>query len=242
MREIVLDIETTGLSAAQGHRIVEIACVELLNLVPTGRTFHRYLNPERDVPAEASRIHGLYEDFLRDFNNFAAIVSDFWDFLSHDAALVIHNAAFDTGFLNYQLSECGQKTLHHLTVTDTLAMARQLFPGSPASLDALCRRFRIDLASREKHGALIDAQLLADVYVELRGGRQTPLAFSELSSTTARLTGAAKPERPFRTPRHFDVSEQERQCHQLFLKDIKNHLWSDLPPPAAHMPPKSTAS
>ncbi|MDF3034679.1 MAG: polymerase epsilon subunit, partial [Alphaproteobacteria bacterium] len=175
MREIVLDTETTGLDPAEGHRVIEIGCVELINYLPTGRVYHTYINPERDVPLEASAISGLKTDFLKPFPVFSKIVDDFLSFLGDDK-LVIHNASFDLKFLNAELERLGHPLFLPHRATDTLKIARTKFPGSPASLDALCRRFQIDLTSRTKHGALVDSELLAKVYLELIGGRQT--AFS----------------------------------------------------------------
>ena len=174
MREIVLDTETTGLDPASGHRVVEIGAVELLNHVATGRTFHVYINPERDMPSEAEAIHGLSQAFLSDKPTFSQIVSDFIDFIG-DAILVIHNASFDIGFLNAELSYVGHAAIATERVIDSLHIARQKHPGSANSLDALCRRYGIDNSRRTKHGALLDSELLAEVYLELIGGRQTAL-------------------------------------------------------------------
>ncbi len=185
MREIVLDTETTGFEPAEGHRIVEIGAVELMNHLPTGRTYHQYINPERSVPKEAFEVHGLGDDFLRDKPVFASIGRAFLDFIA-DAPLVIHNAAFDMKFLNHELSRAGLPTLPTARATDTLLIARSKYPGSPASLDALCRRFNIDNSMREKHGALLDSEILAEVYLELVGGRQPDLV----------LGGAAANPRP----------------------------------------------
>ncbi|RMF09710.1 MAG: DNA polymerase III subunit epsilon, partial [Alphaproteobacteria bacterium] len=175
MREIVFDTETTGLDPAQGDRLVEIGCVELYNLVPTGKTFHVYINPERDMPQAAYEVHGLSEAFLRDHPVFAEVAADFLDFIG-DATLVAHNAEFDMKFINAELTRLGFPPIGNDRVIDTLAIARRNFPGSPATLDALCKRFGIDNSARTKHGALLDAELLADVYLELRGGRQVGLA------------------------------------------------------------------
>jgi DNA polymerase III subunit epsilon len=174
MREIVLDTETTGFEPAEGHRIVEIGAVELMNHLPTGRTYHQYINPERPMPKEAFDVHGLGDDFLRDKPVFARIGRAFLDFIG-GAQLVIHNAAFDMKFLNFELERAGFPTLPYARATDTLMIARQKFPGSPASLDALCRRFGVDNSMREKHGALLDSEILAEVYLELVGGRQPDL-------------------------------------------------------------------
>ena len=174
MREIVLDTETTGLDPAAGHRVVEIAALELLHHVPTGRTFREYINPERDMPPEAERIHGLSAEFLKDKPLFKAIAPDFLDFVG-DARLIIHNAAFDMKFLNAELSLCGLGPLGNDRAVCTVTMARQRYPGAQVSLDALCRRFAIDNSARTFHGALLDCELLAEVYLELCGGRQPGL-------------------------------------------------------------------
>ena len=162
MREIVLDTETTGLDPAQGHRVVEIACIELINRIPSGRHYQTYINPERDMPEEAFRVHGLSADFLSGFPLFPEVADDFLAFIE-DGALVIHNAAFDLGFLNAELGLMSRPALNGFEVVDTVALARRKFPGAPASLDALCRRFGIDNSDRDLHGALLDARLLADV-------------------------------------------------------------------------------
>lgn len=177
MREIVLDTETTGFDPEAGDRIVEIGAVELLNHLPTGRTYHQYINPERAMPREAFEVHGLGDDFLRDKPVFAAIGQAFADFVG-DAKLVIHNAAFDIKFLNFELKRMGLPEIPWSQAIDTLAIARQKFPGSPASLDALCRRFGVDNSKREKHGALLDSEILAEVYLELIGGRQPDLVLA----------------------------------------------------------------
>ncbi|NGM46924.1 DNA polymerase III subunit epsilon [Rhodobacter sp. SGA-6-6] len=177
MREIVLDTETTGFDPTTGDRIVEIGAVELLNHLPTGRTYHQYINPERAMPREAFEVHGLGDDFLRDKPVFAAIGQAFADFIG-DAKLVIHNAAFDIKFLNFELTRMGLREIPWSQAIDTLAIAKQKFPGSPASLDALCRRFGVDNSKREKHGALLDSEILAEVYLELIGGRQPDLVLA----------------------------------------------------------------
>jgi DNA polymerase III subunit epsilon len=198
MREIVLDTETTGLEPTQGHRIVEIGAVELMNHLPTGRTYHQYINPERGMPREAFEIHGIGHDILeppgpavtgditlRDKPVFARIARTFLDFIG-DAQLVIHNAAFDMKFLNHELDRAGLPVLPFARATDTVSMARSKYPGSPASLDALCRRFGIDNSMREKHGALLDSEILAEVYLELIGGRQPDLVLASAMPNNAR--------------------------------------------------------
>lgn len=222
MREIVLDTETTGLNPLQGDRIVEIGCVELINHMPTDKVYHVYLNPERDVPDEAARVHGLTTEFLQDKPVFAAEIDNFLDFIAQDP-LVIHNASFDMGFLNAELTRLGFKTLPASRAIDTLAMARRLFPGAPASLDALCKRLNVDASARDFHGALLDAQLLAEVYLEFCGGRQPNLDMGP--KTQARLDNKTTTERVFREPRKFAPSEEELAQHEIFLKKISDALW-----------------
>jgi len=178
MREVVLDTETTGLEPAEGHRIVEIGALELVNHVPTGRSFHHYIHPQRSVPAEAVAVHGLSDEFLRDKPVFQSVGPLLLEFIA-DSRLVIHNAAFDLKFLNSELGKVSLPALSPDRATDTLLIARKRFPGSPATLDALCRRFGVDNAHREKHGALLDSELLAEVYLELMGGRQPTLVLSD---------------------------------------------------------------
>lgn len=229
MREIVLDTETTGFDPKKGDRIVEIGCVELVNLLPTGRIFHRYINPQRDVPKSAVDVHGLTEEFLKDHPTFLYIVDEFLEFIG-DAPLVIHNAAFDMKFLNAELDRLCRPILPMSRSTDTLAMARAKFPGSPATLDALCKRFKIDLSARTMHGALLDAELLAEVYLEIRGGRQTQLGLSDGQSDQAlgSTETALIKERPFHQPRSFPVSSDELMAHQELLKGLKDPLWAKL--------------
>ena len=184
MREIVLDTETTGLDPTTGDRIVEIGAIELMNHVPTGRTYHQYINPDRPMPTEAFEVHGLGDDFLRDKPPFKAIGQDFLSFIV-DGQLVIHNAAFDMKFINAELDWAGLPQIDLSRATDTLAIARSRFPGAPASLDALCRRFGVDNAARDKHGALLDSEILAEVYLELIGGRQPGLGLALTPGTTS---------------------------------------------------------
>jgi len=226
-REIVLDTETTGLDPLHGDRLVEIGCVEIENFIPTGREFHRYFNPERDVPEEATRVHGLSASFLSKHEIFAAEVDGFLEFIG-DAPLVIHNASFDMGFVNAELARCGFSPVPLARAVDTLALARKKFPGAPASLDALCRRFGIDLSIRTQHGALIDARLLAEVYLELRGGRQPDLVVEqeEAAREAAAAAEALRPPPPRREPRPHQESEQERRAHEEWVSEkIKNALW-----------------
>ncbi|MCP5364318.1 MAG: DNA polymerase III subunit epsilon [Hyphomicrobiales bacterium] len=219
MREIVLDTETTGLEPADGHRIIEIGCVELLNHVPTGRTYQCYVNPERPVPEAAFAVHGISDDFLQDKPKFADIASVFMTFLGN-SPLVIHNAAFDLKFINAELERVGQAVLEKERAIDTLLMARQKFPGSPASLDALCKRFEIDLSDRAYHGALKDTQLLAQVYLELLGGRQPGLEL-----ITAASSARANANRQPRTPLLIEPTEAERDAHTALLMRLKDPLW-----------------
>ncbi|MEM6481899.1 MAG: DNA polymerase III subunit epsilon [Pseudomonadota bacterium] len=227
MREIVLDTETTGLDPAQGDRIVEIGAVELHNHVPTGRTYHQYINPQRAMSPEAFEVHGLGDEFLADKPIFSDIVEEFVDFLG-DAKLVIHNASFDMKFINAELSWVQRPNLPADVAIDTLDIARKRFPGSPASLDALCRRFSIDNSARTLHGALLDSEILAEVYLELIGGRQPDLVLTESGQQTA----AAKNEQtdwqipPRPTPLKSRLTDKEREAHAEFVKDLgPNALW-----------------
>jgi DNA polymerase III subunit epsilon len=218
MREVVLDTETTGLDPAEGHRIVEIACHELSGHIPTGRVFHRYVNPERDVPEEAREVHGLTAEFLAGHPPFAEIADELLEFIGGDP-LVIHNAEFDLAFLNAELLRLGRAALAVAHV-DTLALARERFPGAPASLDALCRRFGIDLAGRTKHGAEIDGALLAAVYLELLGGKQPGLDFAPaLGTVGVALARVARPPRP------HAPDPEELAAHQAMLARIAEPLW-----------------
>lgn len=219
LREIALDTETTGFDPLNGDRVVEIGCVELINHVATDRHFHCYLNPERAMPAEAFAVHGLSDAFLADKPRFAEIVGDFLAFLG-EAPLVIHNAAFDLGFLNAELQRLGHPPLPPERGIDTLKIARQRFPGAPASLDALCKRFEIDLSERGLHGALTDARLLARVYLELRGGRQPDLVL-----VSNRSLDRASMRRAARQPRLRPPTAEERAAHEAFLRRLVNPLW-----------------
>lgn len=224
VREIVLDTETTGFKPEEGHRLVEIGCIELVNHVATSGKFHVYINPMRPVPPEASAVHGLTDDFLADKPLFTEVVGGFLEFIG-DSPLVIHNAAFDMAFLNAELKGAGFPVLRN-TAIDTLLMVRQRFPGSPASLDALCKRFNIDNSSRSFHGALLDAQLLGEVYLELMGGRQAGLALA--GGPAARDGGPlTRIERPFRAPRPHHPSEAELAAHAEMVGTIKNAIWAE---------------
>ena len=231
MREIALDTETTGLDPFSGHRIVEIGCVEMENHIRTGNVFHAYLNPERDMPIEAEKVHGLSAEFLSDKPKFAAVAASFMEFIG-DAQLVIHNASFDMKFINAELEWIGQASLPMARATDTVVMARKKFPGQPANLDALCRRFNIDLSARTKHGALLDAELLADVYLELMGGRQTAMRLAAEAEaaeaemgTGGELAFVGYPDMP---ERHFPPSSEERAAHEAMLEKIKEPIWKKI--------------
>lgn len=225
MLEVVLDTETTGLDPAAGHRIVEIGCVELKNHMPTGRTYHQYINPERDMPAEAHAVHGLSEEFLAGHPVFSDIVEKFLTFVG-DATLVIHNAEFDMGFINAELRACDLEAIPMARAIDTVSMARQKFPGARANLDALCQRFGIDNSDRELHGALKDSRLLAEVYLELIGGRQHDLALKSEKKEAA-LSSPQAPNRPYREPRPHAPSPEEAAAHNAFVAGIENNLWSE---------------
>jgi len=218
MREIVLDTETTGLDPFGGDRIVELGAVELMNHMPTGRTFHAYLNPQRDVPAEAVAVHGLTAEFLADKPLFGAVAAEFAAFLG-EARLVIHNAAFDMKFLNAEFGWIGHATMPAGRAIDTLDLARRRFPGASNTLDALCRRFGIDNSSREKHGALLDSELLAEVYLELMGGRQPDFALSVVAASTGAVaTVWAPPARP--RPLGARITPEEAAAHAAFVAEL----------------------
>ncbi len=223
MREVVLDTETTGLDPRAGHRIVEIGCVELTNQIPTGQAFQTYVNPERDMPEEAERVHGLTGRFLADKPLFAAVADAFLAFVG-DAKLVIHNAAFDIGFLNAELDRLGRAPIAMSRAVDTVTLARRKFPGAPASLDALCRRFGIDASARVKHGALLDAELLAEVYLELIGGRQPGLVFAVPTVATS-APHAPAPASERRAPRPHAPSAEEAAAHDAFLASLDKPIW-----------------
>ena len=220
MREVVLDTETTGFKPEQGDRIVEIGAVELFNHMPTGKVYHQYINPKRAMPNEAFEVHGLGDEFLSDKPVFAEIAQAFLDFVG-DAQMVIHNASFDMKFLNAELGWVNLPKLPMSQATDTLLIARKKFPGSPASLDALCRRFNIDNASRTLHGALLDSEILAEVYLELIGGRQPDLV---LATSEKKTTATTQDDdwRPFKRPAALAsrLSETERAAHQAFVDQL----------------------
>lgn len=224
LREIAFDTETTGFDPEVGHRIVEIGCVEMIGHVRTGRAFHAYINPEREMPKEAEAVHGLSTHFLSDKPRFSEIAKGFLEFIE-DSHLVIHNAGFDMKFINHELFLAEHPTIAMERAVDTLPLARQKFPGQPNSLDALCRRFNVDLSLRTKHGALLDAELLADVYLELRGGRQTSFGLTSttaLSDTVEEAFEAVKVDIP---ERHFEPSAEELARHRAFIEKLKNPMW-----------------
>jgi DNA polymerase-3 subunit epsilon len=227
MREIVLDTETTGFDPKTGDRIVEIGAVELMRQVPTGNTYHQYINPERSMPDDAFQVHGLGDDFLRDKPVFKAIAQDFLDFIG-DAKLVIHNAAFDMKFLNAELGWLGMPTIPWERAVDTLAIARKKFPGSPASLDALCRRYGIDNATRTLHGALLDSEILAEVYLEMTGGRQPDFGLSTAEShenSSASVVTERVRQRSASLPSR--LTEAEKSAHDALIGGMgEKSVWS----------------
>jgi DNA polymerase-3 subunit epsilon len=233
MREIVFDTETTGLSPLAGDRVVEIGCVELWNRVETGRSFHAYFNPDRPMPSGAEAVHGLTDAFLADKPRFRDRAGDLLEFLG-DCPLVAHNAAFDFGFLNHELNNCGHPLICLTRMVDTLQLARTRHPGAKHSLDALCTRFGVDRSLRVKHGALIDAQLLAQCYVELTGGRQIGLTLTDIvaepiEEDAAAIAGdSAVVVIEVRPPRAHAPSEEELQAHALFLNTLANPIWHRL--------------
>lgn len=227
MREIVLDTETTGLDPAEGHRVVEIGAVELHRHVPTGVTFHRYLNPERAMPPEAFAVHGLNDAFLADKPKFKEVAAEFLAFIGDDK-LIIHNAAFDLKFLNAELARIGLQRITSDRAIDTAAVARGKFPGAPASLDALCRRYNVDNSGREKHGALLDSELLAEVYLELIGGRQPDFGLTTVEGARAAAAPAyAPPPRP--RPLAPRVTEAEAAAHAAFVASLgEGNFWAKI--------------
>ena len=226
MREIILDTETTGLDPTKGHRIVEIGCVEIWNKLPTGKTFHKYINPERDIPKEAQNVHGLSREFLSDKPKFREISNDFLAFVSN-STIVAHNANFDIKFIMAELEIIGKDNIELNEVIDTVKIARAKFPGSSVSLDALCKRFKIDLSDRSKHGALLDASLLSSVYLELCGGRQGALDVSNSKEGEVKYTEDKKSKPLQLTSRNFSLSTDELNNHKKFIKEkIINSLWN----------------
>lgn len=230
MREIVFDTETTGFDPRTGDRLVEIGCVELVDRRETGVTFHAYFNPERDMPAAAEAVHGLSSQFLSDKPLFAARVDELLDFFG-DAPLIAHNAAFDFGFVNAELERIGRPALDMARMCCTVQMARRLHPGAKHSLDALCTRYGIDRSHRIKHGALLDAELLAHLYIEMTGGRQIGLGLASAAAPTAESTAGPVaprgPARPFREPRPHMASAAELARHADFVAGLNQPLWLD---------------
>jgi len=225
MREIVLDTETTGLDPGTGDKIVEIGAVELWNHLPTGKTFHKYLNPERNMPEEAQAVHGLTEDFLRDKPLFSQIVDDFLRFIK-DSKLIIHNASFDMKFINAELELANKSKLPGDIAIDTLSIARKKFPGSPASLDALCRRFNIDNSARTLHGALLDSEILAEVYLELIGGRQPDFGLSDINTNDNKKLEENRQTTKRPEPLKKRLTEEEEKAHSVFVKKLgENSVW-----------------
>ncbi|MCE2516366.1 MAG: DNA polymerase III subunit epsilon [Alphaproteobacteria bacterium] len=234
MREIVLDTETTGLSPADGHRIIEIGALEMVNHVPTGQTYHVYINPERPIDPDAMAVHGITDEKVAQEKVFAELVDGFLEFIG-ESQLVIHNAPFDMGFINAELTRCGKDPLPADRATDTLIMARRKFPGSPASLDALCRRFQIDNSHRDLHGAMIDTDLLADVYIELIGGKQPGLTLSVTPTNDGGGQAVAATSTPTAGPtvyekRPHDASDEEKKAHQAFVDSLKDPMWRKISP------------
>jgi DNA polymerase-3 subunit epsilon len=226
VREIIFDTETTGLNPAGGDRMVEIGCVEMFNRIETGRHFHAYFNPERDMPTDAEEVHGLTAIFLSDKPRFLERAAELLEFIG-DSPLVAHNAAFDFGFLNFELERCGRPQVCASRMVDTLSLARTRHPGAKHSLDALCVRFGIDRSQRVKHGALLDAQLLAQVYVELTGGRQIGLGLvAEAGSVAVRSADRPVTVREPRVPRPHFAALEELERHRAFISKLVNPLWT----------------
>lgn len=225
MREIVFDTETTGLDPFSGDKLVEIGAVELINQMPTGRKFHEYINPMRSMSEEVIKIHGLTEEFLSDKPTFEEICDDFLSFVGDDSVLVAHNATFDMKFINYELASVGREQIAKDRVVDTLVIARKRFPGSSVNLDELCRRFHVDNSARTVHGALLDAELLAEVYLELMGGREPDLVFGNKEVKVSQNKEEKSQEKAFRAPREFPISEEELAIHKAFMDRFKNPLW-----------------
>ena len=226
MREVVFDTETTGLDPQGGDRMVEVGCIEMVNRVATGRTFHAYFNPQRGMPAAAEAVHGLSDAFLSDKPLFGDRAAELLAFLD-DSPMVAHNAGFDFAFLNAELAACGRDPLDRARMVDTVALARVRHPGAKLSLDALCTRYGIDRSHRTRHGALLDAELLAQVYVELRGGRQIGLELVADTAEAAQLAPASiKRDRTFRAARPHAASAAEQEAHTEFMKSIPSALWN----------------
>jgi len=227
MREIIFDTETTGFDPKSGDRMVEIGCIEMINRVETGRTYHAYFNPERSMPAEAEAVHGLSDAFLADKPLFSECAQDFLDFIE-DSPMVAHNAGFDFNFINAELRLCAMPEVSRERMVDTVALAKVRHPGSKLSLDALCSRYGIDRSHRTKHGALLDAELLAQVYVELRGGRQIGLELvAETTEIVMETKVLVRKDRVYRQPRSHAATEEELLAHAEFLKSVDAPLWGN---------------
>ena len=226
VREIVFDTETTGFNPDKGDRLVEIGAIELINHKPTGRTYHQYINPERDVPEEVVKVHGLTEEFLKDYPTFKEIADDFIEFVGDDGILVAHNAPFDMSFINYELSLINKNTYKDNRVIDTLVIAKNMFPGSRHTLDALCKRFNIDNSKRTKHGALLDAELLADVYLQLLGGDEPDMDLKQSEVKKEKISDVVI-NRKYREARDFSLTQDEISEHKSFMEKIKNPIWND---------------
>lgn len=225
LREIVFDTETTGLNPNEGDKLVEIGAIELINHIPTGRTYHQYINPMREMPEEAFKIHGLSTEFLSNYPKFSYIAKDFLSFVGDDGIMVAHNATFDMNFVNYELKHNGFNTLEKHEVVDTLEIAKSKFPGARNNLDALCKRFCIDNSKRTKHGALLDAELLAEVYLELLGGAEPTMSFEQKSSDFSE-TNIQKTNTKIYPKRTFNITDEEQKEHESFLQnDLKDALW-----------------
>lgn len=223
--DIVFDTETTGVDPGEGHRVVEIGCVELENLIPTGRTYHTYINPERDMPIGAFQVHNLSAEFLSDKPLFSQIVDEFSAFIG-DAHLVAHNANFDFKFINAELDNIGRPPLLEKRKVDTWGMAKRLFPGQASSLDALCRRYEIDLSARTKHGALLDAELLAEVYLNLKGGRQNRLELVSNRGGGDALGPRAQHKKAPIAARSYSVTDDEQAVHRAFISGMESAIWA----------------
>lgn len=230
MREIIFDTETTGFDPQSGDRMVEIGCIEMVGRVMTGATFHCYFNPERDMPAAAEAVHGLSSKFLSDKPLFATKAQELIEFIG-DSPLVAHNASFDFGFLNMELARCGQPAVDLARMVDTVAIARTKHPGAKLSLDALCTRYGIDRSHRTKHGALLDAELLAQLYIELTGGRQIGLGLGDLAVAEAVIEtqriSLVRTDRPYREPRRFHPLPEELERHRAFVATLKDAIWTE---------------
>lgn len=226
VREIVFDTETTGFDANKGDRLVEIGAIELINHIPTGKVYHQYINPQREVPEDAFRVHGLSYDFLKDFPTFDKVVDEWLKFVGDDSILVAHNASFDINFCNFEQKALNKIEFKWDRVIDTLEIARSKFPGSRVNLDALCKRFGVDNSNRTKHGALLDAELLAEVYLELIGGQEPSMMFDDKKTSVSSSVSGGNIKRKFREPRQFSLSDEEVQKHKEFLESkLKSALW-----------------